>query len=496
MNNTNSGDFEDAIAEAAKAAVAEAAARKVANAQREKQRREAKKAAKREAEEQEIEQLCRDIGFVRPDGISKESPPTLDHCYRILESQSWGFAYNELAQLNEFRADDLPWPKHYGRVLSDPLVLAIRLSLIEVFGIEFTNTQVEESLKALCYSHPYDPVLEYLDSLKWDGEKRIETWLSKYLSAEDTEYTRAVGRLWLMAAVARIKYPGIKFDNVLILEGEQGTEKSGTFEVLGGEWFSDSDLGNVKDKESAIQLQNIWIQELPELGLMRRNDLNDLKAFFSRTHDKYRGVYGKIAERRPRRCVFGATGNTGKNQGYLVDDTGNRRYWPVMTGEIHIDMLREDRDQLWAEAVQAWREAVQDLQPRNFRRAIELPRHLWAIAGEEQRARLIVDVWIDELRPWLDNPFHECGREHIEIDGSRYGEMIEPYLDEAGRITKIHSRIILGACLKISKAVRTKEHGRRLRAAMAAIGGWEYNDNLTAGNSKGIGGYIRMPEQG
>jgi len=478
------------LADAVKAALAVEAARKTAKAIRTKQKREAKKAAQREATGHEIIQRCEELGFVTPEGIGEESSASLDLCYRIIESQPWGFAFNELTQQNEFRGAVI-WPAHYGRVLDDPLTLAIRLSLIKVFGIEFSNAHVSDSIRALCYANPYHPVDEYFGSLKWDGVKRIDTWLSSYVNAPNNEYTRAVGRLWLMGAVARAKVPGIKFDTVLILEGEQGTEKSGAFKVLCGEdWFSDADLGDVKDKEAAIQLQGVWIQELPELGAMRRNDLNDLKAFFSKEKDKFRAPHATVAKTHPRRCVFCATGNTGKDRGYLVDDTGNRRYWPVKTGVIECERLEADRDQIWAEAVHTWADAIRDLRPRDYRRALVLPKDLWAVAAGEQKARLLIDPWVEQLKPWLEDPFHERDGAYRGFDGRTYEEIIGPYMTN-NKLTKIHSRILMAECLGISPGSQTREHGRRLRTAMVAVGGWDYAEQLSVGKMKGIGGYTK-----
>lgn len=466
-------------------------AKKAAKALKEQQKRDAAKSAKREATKKDREAACHEVGFVMPQDIDKETEPTLDLCCRILEVQPWGFSYNQLAQQYEFRGKVL-WPAHYGRVLTDPLMLAIRLSLVDVFGLEFSKADVEDSLKGLCYRNPYDPVVEYLTSLKWDKKRRIDGWQSTYLSAPDNEYTRAVGRLWLMAAVARAMHPGIKFDNVLILEGDQGTEKSGAFKILGGDWFSDADLGDVKNKDAAIQLQGVWIQELPELGTMRRSDLNDLKAFFSRDKDKYRAPHAKTAQTHPRRCVCGATGNTKKDRGYLVDDTGNRRYWPVTTGVIHYAKLREDRDQIWAEAVHMWTEAIQKLEPRDYRRALELPKELWAVAGEEQQARLLVDPWVEQLKPWLDDPYHQSLEKGF--DGRDYSEVINPYMED-GKLVKIHSRVLMAECLRIPPGSQTREHGRRLRAVMSGVKGWNYAEQLSVGAMKGIGGYIKVREQ-
>lgn len=481
----------EAVTEATKNVLAHADAKKAAKALKEKQRREANKSEQREKKKAEIAKRSADSAMVIPTGFDPEKRGnTLDNCYRILAAQPWGFAYNEFSLEHEFRGDVI-WPAHYGRELNSALILAIRLSMIDVYNVEFTTQHVEDALSALCRANPYNPVIEYLDSLEWDGVERLDRWLTVYLSAEDTEYTRAVGRLWMMAAVARIKVPGIKFDSVPIIEGPQGTQKSTAFKVLGGAWFSDSNLGDVKDKDAAILLSNVWIQELAELATMRRSDVGELKAFFSRATDRFRAPFERRPSNHPRSCVFVATDNAGKERGYLQDETGNRRMWPVKTGKINLVDLKRDRDQLWAEAVVKWVEAIKPLSPEDHYRAIELPQSLWATAAEEQKARLLVDPWVDQVKPWLDDPFHEREADNRLFDGRRYGDIIEPYMTDS-TLDKIHSRVIMAECLHIPPGSQTKEHGRKLRAVMSTIGGWEYSDNLRVGKLRGIGGYRRI----
>lgn len=475
-----------------KAAMALEAAKKAAKALKEKQRRDTATVTKRDAVKSQIARQGELSGLIVPDDLDTDREGqikhTLDNCIRLLSPQGWGFSYNELALTHVFRGD-VPWEKHYGRELNDAVILKIRVELLNVFSVEFSHQQVRDALLSLCRAAPFNPVVEYLDGLKWDNKKRVEGWLSTYLGAADTEYTRAVGMRWLMAAVARAKQPGVKFDSILILEGAQGSEKSGALAVMGGAWFSDAELGDLKSKEAAILLLGVWLQELAELGALTRGDVKDVKAFASRCIDKFRAPYEPKASDHPRCGVMAATDNSGKARGYLRDDTGNRRFWPVETGTIDIPQLKKDRDMLWAEATALWAEAVKQ-HGGEAARALVLPRELWAVAAEEQKARLLVDPWVEQLTPWLENPFHEKGEEHRGYDGRQYGEIIKPYMGEDG-LEKIHSRILLAECLNIPPGSQTPEHGRRARAAMAGIAGWSFNANLTAGKLKGIGGYVR-----
>src|SRR6185312_14122467 len=190
------------------------------------------------------------------------------------------------------------------------------------------------------------PIRSYLESLRWDGIERLDSWLCTYLGVEDTTYAWAVGARWLISAVARIYRPGVKADCCLILEGPQGTRKSTALKTLAGPYFTD-ELADLGSKDSALQTRGVWIIELSELDTLSRSEVGRIKAFMSRTTDRFRPPYGKRLIESPRQCVFAGTVN---HSTYLRDDTGARRFWPVVCGCIDIEQLARDRDQLWAEA--------------------------------------------------------------------------------------------------------------------------------------------------
>jgi predicted P-loop ATPase len=196
---------------------------------------------------------------------------------------------------------------------------------------------------------PYHPVLAYLKGLSWDGTARLDTWLMDHLDCEGPpEYLRAVGRAWLVSAVARIRQPGCQVDHVLVLEGPQGAGKSRTARILAvqPDWFC-GDLPDLGNKDALLQLAGKWIIELGELAAIRRAELERVKGFISQPSDVYRPPYARRAVTIPRQSVFLATTNESE---YLRDRTGNRRFWPVRVGRIDLDALERDRNQLWAEA--------------------------------------------------------------------------------------------------------------------------------------------------
>ena len=186
----------------------------------------------------------------------------------------------------------------------------------------------------------------------------METLFIDYFGADDSRYTRAVSRKSMIAAVARIYRPGVKFDCVPILNGPQGIGKSTFFAKLAGEWFSDSlTLTDMKDKAGPEKLQGYWILELGELAGMRKTDVETVKSFISRVDDKYRASYGVNVESHPRQCII--VGSTNAESGFLRDITGNRRFLPIRvnggSAKKPWQMTEEDVRQIWAETLVLYR---------------------------------------------------------------------------------------------------------------------------------------------
>lgn len=263
--------------------------------------------------------------------------------------------YNEL----KFSIDvigKLPW-KQAKLGWSDADYACAKIYFEKVYGI-WSPSKFKDGLLGLVWSErTYHPIKEYFSKLTWDGKKRIDTLLIDYLGAKDSEFVRAVTRKTLCAAVARIYKPGIKFDNILVLNGPQGIGKSTLFSILGKEWYSDSlSITDMKDKTAAEKLQGYWILELGELAGMKKVEVETIKSFVTRTDDKFRQAYGITVENHPRSNII--VGTTNAESGFLRDITGNRRFWPVNVSGVSMYKPWElkEVDQIWAEAIAAYRE--------------------------------------------------------------------------------------------------------------------------------------------
>jgi predicted P-loop ATPase len=309
--------------------------------------------------------------------------------------------HNEFALRDEFSRSP-PWrDAEPGDVWTDnddtALASFLQSSCIAVRG----RNVVSDCVSLVARDCTVHAVREYLDALTWDGTPRIASWLDRYMSAAgDPAYLSAIGRCWLISAVARIKWPGCKADHVLVLESGQGTFKSTSAGILAVHpaWFADN-VGDVRSKDAALQLSGKWIIELSELSNIRRAEVEAVKGYLSRTQDVFRPPYGRRAVTVPRQCAFIGTTN---EREYLRDRTGNRRYWPVNCKRIDLAALERDRGQLWAEAVHCYKSGEK--------------WHLDAVQAElataEQESRLLQTELDANVSEYLER-IAESGRDEI-----------------------------------------------------------------------------------
>ena len=330
---------------------------------------------------------------------SMELKNNLHNLMLILENDEnlKGIVFNQLADGMEIRGK-VPWP-HPAKFWRDADDAQLICYVDAAYGT-FSARNYDIAVTKAVDDRSYHPIREFFETLPaWDGVERADTLLIDYLGAEDTPYVRAVTRKELCAAYCRVYHPGIKFDSMIVLNGDQGIGKSTLIAKLGGEWYSDSlNLSDMNDKTAAEKLQGYWIMEIGELAGMRKADLDKVKAFISRQDDKYRASFGRRVTPHPRQCVF--FGTTNSQNGYLRDITGNRRYWNVkVPGNGRYkpwDMDEDTVKQVWAE-VMVYAKAGEKLY---------LPPELEAYAKEEQRAAMerddregLVQEYLDMLLP-------------------------------------------------------------------------------------------------
>lgn len=244
-----------------------------------------------------------------------------------------------------------PWFKTSNE-WSDEDAIEFKSILSSELSMDFGVPTIHEVAVVCASNRAFHPVREYLESCVWDGIPRLDTWLSRYCGALESEYTRFVGRKVLVAAVARVFRPGCKFDHVMVTEGRQGLGKSYMWEVLASPWFTDAPL-NIQDKSAVEILHGKWVVELAEMDALTKYESHTIKGFLTRCEDRCRMAYDRKAKNFPRQNIFVGSINP-EETGWLKDRTGNRRYWPVAVNNIDLKGLKIDRDQLWAEALIAF----------------------------------------------------------------------------------------------------------------------------------------------
>lgn len=400
---------------------------------------------------------------------------TADNIRLILEhdpSLRGVFAKNKFEN-REVALRDLPWRKVTPRTqyLSDVDDAGVRAYLETTYGI--TGVQkIKDGLDLIINKNAYHPVIDYLGSLRWDGVRRLDTLLIDYLGAEDSEYTRAVTRKTLVAAVARVMVPGCKFDYVLTIVGKQGIGKSTIIKKLGKSWYSDS-FGTVQGKEAFEQIQGVWLLEMGELAGLKKAEMETIKHFISKQEDRYRVAYGRRTENFPRQCVFFGTTN---DKDFLRDPTGNRRFWPIDTLEqeptksVFDDLTEEVVDQLWAEAVTLYRAGE----------PLHLSKELEEQATLKQREHSETDERAGIIQRYLDIPLPESWEDMSLSERRMYVRGDE--LAERGTVQRDRVCVAEIWCELFGRdqADMTRYNTQEINKILRTIEGWD-----TAKNGRG-----------
>ena len=337
---------------------------------------------------------------LRYEGRTMKLENSLHNIQLILENDPLlrNIVFNRLADGMEI-IGPVPWnhPAKFWRDQDD----AQLISYIDGHYGSFSARNYDIAGTKVADDRSYHPIREMFEALPpWDGVRRVDTLLIDYLGAQDNPYVRAVTRKALCAAYCRVFNPGVKYDYMIVLNGDQGIGKSTLIAKLGQEWFSDSlALSDMNDKTAAEKLQGYWILEIGELAGMKKADIDKVKAFVSRQDDKYRASFGRRVTPHLRQCIFFGTTNT--ENGYLRDITGNRRFWNVkVTGNGKYrpwDLDDETVRMVWAEAMLLAKAGE----------PLFLPPELESMAKEEQVLAMEHDEREGVVAEYLDMPLPE-----------------------------------------------------------------------------------------
>ncbi len=385
------------------------------------------------------------------------------------------FAYNELANRIQVTGS-LPWERPEGNKFWRDADTAQLKSIIDIRYLPFSSRNHDVAFTKIADDRRFHPIRDYLDSLPvWDGTKRVEDVFIKYLKADDTDYIRTVTRKTFAAAVARIYVPGIKFDCVPVLDGDQGIGKSTIVkDLVTADYYSETlSLTDMDDKSGAEKLQGFWVVEIGELAGMRKADIEKVKAFLSTSDDKYRPSYGKVVESHPRQCIVIATVNG--ERGYLRDITGNRRFWIIKVHQKKQkktwSFTEEYRQQFWAEAKEIWKCGEK----------LYLEGDILEEAEKAQKGAMETDERVGMVEEYLNTPLPadwddmDLFARRNYLNGSEFGGT--QHIGTIAR-TSVSNAEIWCECLNHSLPDLKTTDSYQIAALMAQINGWERTTNI------------------
>lgn len=246
------------------------------------------------------------------------------------------------------------------KAVDDNFLLSVHTTLhridVRLAKSSFNNT--ERAIHAMGFEDRRHEARDWLTSLKWDGESRLEGMISRAYGTLADDYHAAVGRCWFISMAARIMQAGAKVHTMPVFVGDQGFLKSTALEIIGGKWYGVINVSADKQNDFVGAMAGLVVAEIAELDAIsgRRVENSRVKTLLSTAEDRYRPPYGRTTQVFRRTAVLAGTTNDGA---WHRDETGARRYWTVICGRpVDVAWLIEFREQLFAEALVLYNDGV------------------------------------------------------------------------------------------------------------------------------------------
>jgi len=334
-----------------------------------------------------------DEDFEMPRGLEREEKTgaikaTLDNVCRVVgKPKVFGYeiGHDNFAGETMIAYGDQQW-----RSIREDDPIKMRLRLGELGFRPVGRDMMRDAIIDIAGDNEFDSAILWLtkEVPAWDGVPRIHRFFADYMEVEDDDYASACSRYTWTALAARVLAPGAKADMTPILHGTQGTYKStGVKAMVPSEKFhTEIDLKK-KDDDLSRQLRGILIGELEELQGLSKRDIDHVKSFISKTHETWTPKYHEQTYSYPRRGLFIGTTNEAK---FLADASGHRRFLPMTTGDVHYEAIARDRNQLWAEACERYRE--EGIAHNEAER----------LAREVHEHYQVIDPWREPVEAWLE----------------------------------------------------------------------------------------------
>ena len=391
--------------------------------------------------------------------IDKNGLPTktIENFFRIFTGDPFysSIRFNELTNSAEITVPDRNGKQHVKQM--DDADDAASMRYVQTRYKLYQPVMHEAAMKLLLRERAYNPLCDLVDSFEWDGQNRIEHFLTKWMKVEDSPYTREVSRLIFAGGIHRLYSPGCKFDDVPVLVGtEQGEGKSTIVEwlALNAAYFKVIDVMDGSQK-SIEGLTGLWFGEIAELSAFRKSDIEALKSFITRTSDQYRPPYGRKVTVLPRRIVF--IGTTNSRQ-FLTDKSGNRRFYPVEVHSNGYDLwqaeaeVREYIAQCWAEARERYKAGT--IPPYADRALIKSYREAQAAAEIDDWRVGVIEKYLSTLPDDYPICIKELFRRALYPDSP-----LEPKRSDQIEIAQIMDK--MADWIRCEKREQTRDYGRQ-----------------------------------
>ena len=286
--------------------------------------------------------------------------------------------------------------------------------------VNVTKTSVEDGINYLAQLDQRNEPQDWINSLEWDGVNRIENFFCRAMGSELNSWNVTVSKNFWLSLAARILFNGCQVDEMVVMESKQGTRKTTALRMIAGEWYGEANA-EITSKDFDQGLRGKIIVEFGELSNIKKTDVEIIKRKITTTVDQYRPSYGRTVGKFPRTCIFVGTTN---EKEYLVDMTGNRRFNPIKVGQTDVNYIKENRDQLFAEAAHR----------------VKNQESWWVYddqeATEQREERRLVDEWeneIEEIMSRIENTFIQTKDIYFQLGGN-IDKLDKP---TTARITKI-----------------------------------------------------------
>jgi len=380
--------------------------------------------------------------------------PSYRNMQTFLDACGIGIQYDTFAQ--SFSLTGVP--HHF--TLTDAAFEDIRMTMLST-GLKVDEKVLWQFLRSKGRERKHNPLLEYLESLVWDGVPRLDALLIRHFGAEDNAYTRAVTRCDAIGMVRRLRQPGCKFDNVLTLDGDEGLGKSTFFRIMAYDVYFTDNLPIASDGKKTIeQMRGKWRAELGELVGADKKEEQEIKAFITRQVDESRLVWDKETSKVPRQFGLGATTNKTRP---LKGSDGNRRFWIVhCTKKMDPDALIAERDQIWAEAMVAEKAG----EPQ------------WLPDELEQQARVIQQdsTRVHPLQEKLEALLEDWKSQSCFVPTEDLYEAVGITPQHIGRLSYQHNDIVEGAMRRLGfqpcRGTKRKHCGNTRVSGFESPSGW------------------------